>query len=258
MDGRHPGRLGGRTARCPADPRAHPAGLVQVGVPALVVFLNTIDLVDDEELLELVELELRELLTHYKFPGDEIPIIRGSSRPALDNPASDAKAAQPILDLVKAMDEYIPEPIREIDKPFLMPIEDVFSIKGRGTVGTGRIGAAARSRSATRSRSSASAPRRPRRSPASRRSRKPWMRGWPATTSASCSAAWRRPTSVPRGRCRLQAGLDHAPHQVRGRGLRPEQGGRRSPHPVLQGISAPVLLPHHRRDGLGPQPAVRG
>jgi len=110
----------------------------QVGVPALVVFLNKIDLVDDEELLELVELELRELLTHYKFPGDEIPIIRGSSRPALDNP-SDPKAAQPILDLVKAMDDYIPEPIREIDKPFLMPIEDVFSIKGRGTVGTGRV-----------------------------------------------------------------------------------------------------------------------
>ena len=110
----------------------------QVGVPALVVFLNKIDLVDDEELLELVELELRELLTHYEFPGDEIPIIRGSSRPALDNP-KDAKAAKPILDLVKAMDDYIPEPVREIDKPFLMPIEDVFSIKGRGTVGTGRI-----------------------------------------------------------------------------------------------------------------------
>ena len=110
----------------------------QVGVPALVVFLNKIDLVDDEELLELVELELRELLTHYKFPGDDIPITRGSSRPALETP-SDAKAAQPILDLVKTMDEYIPEPMRAIDKPFLMPIEDVFSIKGRGTVGTGRI-----------------------------------------------------------------------------------------------------------------------
>src|SRR5258708_36773248 len=110
----------------------------QVGVPALVVFLNKIDLVDDEELLELVELELRELLTHYKFPGDEIPITRGCSRPALENP-TDAVAAKPILDLVKTMDEYIPEPMREIDKPFLMPIEDVFSIKGRGTVGTGRI-----------------------------------------------------------------------------------------------------------------------
>jgi elongation factor Tu len=109
----------------------------QVGVPALVVFLNKIDLVDDEELLELVELELRELLTHYKFPGDEIPIVRGSSRPALENPTG--PESQKILDLVKAMDEYIPEPVRAIDKPFLMPIEDVFSIKGRGTVGTGRI-----------------------------------------------------------------------------------------------------------------------
>jgi elongation factor Tu len=110
----------------------------QVGVPAMVVFLNKIDLVDDEELLELVELELRELLTHYKFPGDEIPIVRGSSRPALENP-KDAASAKPILDLVKAMDEYIPEPVREVDKPFLMAVEDVFSIKGRGTVGTGRI-----------------------------------------------------------------------------------------------------------------------
>jgi elongation factor Tu len=106
-------------------------------VPALVVFLNKIDLVDDE-LLELVEIELRDLLKHYGFPGDEIPITRGCSRPALENP-TDAKASQPILDLVKTMDEYIPEPIRAIDKPFLMPIEDVFSIKGRGTVGTGRI-----------------------------------------------------------------------------------------------------------------------
>jgi elongation factor Tu len=110
----------------------------QVGVPALVVFLNKIDLVDDEELLELVELELRELLTHYKFPGDEIPITRGCSRPALENP-TDPVASKPILDLVKTMDEYIPQPQREVDKPFLMPIEDVFSIKGRGTVGTGRI-----------------------------------------------------------------------------------------------------------------------
>jgi elongation factor Tu len=110
----------------------------QVGVPAMVVFLNKIDLVDDAELLELVELELRELLTHYKFPGDEIPIVRGSSRPALENP-KDAAAAKPILDLVKAMDEYIPDPVREVDKPFLMAVEDVFSIKGRGTVGTGRI-----------------------------------------------------------------------------------------------------------------------
>jgi elongation factor Tu len=110
----------------------------QVGVPALVVFLNKIDLVDDEELLELVEVELRDLLTHYKFPGEEIPITRGCSRPALENP-TDAAKAKCILDLVKTMDEYIPDPVREKDKPFLMPVEDVFSIKGRGTVGTGKI-----------------------------------------------------------------------------------------------------------------------
>ena len=110
----------------------------QVGVPALVVFLNKIDLVDDEELLELVEMELRELLTKYKFPGDDIPITRGCARPAYDHPKDPAKN-QCIFDLVKTMDEYIPEPIRDKDKPFLMPVEDVFSIMGRGTVGTGKI-----------------------------------------------------------------------------------------------------------------------
>src|SRR6202041_747236 len=110
----------------------------QVGVPKIVVFLNKIDLVDDPELLELVDMEIRELLTKYGFPGDTTPIIRGSSLPAYQNPKDDA-ACKPIDDLVKALDDYIPIPQREIDKPFLMPIEDVFSIKGRGTVGTGRI-----------------------------------------------------------------------------------------------------------------------
>ena len=110
----------------------------QVGVPALVVFLNKVDLVDDEELLELVELELRELLTHYGFPGDEVPIIRGASKPAYDSP-KDPKTTKCIQDLLEAVDSYIPEPVREVDKPFLMAIEDVFSIEGRGTVATGRI-----------------------------------------------------------------------------------------------------------------------
>ena len=110
----------------------------QVGVPKIVCFLNKIDLVDDAELLELVEMEIRELLTKYGFPGDDTPIIKGSSKPALDNP-SDAVATKCIDDLVKALDEYVPMPQREIDKPFLMPIEDVFAIKGRGTVVTGRI-----------------------------------------------------------------------------------------------------------------------
>ena len=110
----------------------------QVGVPALVVFLNKVDLVDDPELLELVELEIRELLTHYGFPGDEIPIIRGASKAAYDNP-KDPAANKCIGELMGAIDTYIPEPIREVDKPFLMAVEDVFSIEGRGTVATGRI-----------------------------------------------------------------------------------------------------------------------
>ena len=110
----------------------------QVGVPRLVCFLNKVDLVDDAELLELVELEIRELLTHYGFPGDEIPIIRGASKPAYDNP-KDPAATKCIGELIDAIDSYIPEPMREIDKPFLMAVEDVFSIEGRGTVATGRI-----------------------------------------------------------------------------------------------------------------------
>ena len=110
----------------------------QVGVPYIVVFLNKVDMVDDEEMIELVEEEIREELKKYEFPSDEIPIIRGSALKALDNP-SDPVAAKPILDLVKALDEYIPIPVRDIDKPFLMPIEDIFSIEGRGTVVTGRI-----------------------------------------------------------------------------------------------------------------------
>src|SRR4030088_913944 len=111
----------------------------QVGVPRIVVFLNKIDTVDDPELLELVELELRELLTKYEFPGEEIPIIRGSSKPALDSAGKDDAACKCIDDLMVALDTYIPTPQREEDKPFLMSIEDVFSIKGRGTVGTGRV-----------------------------------------------------------------------------------------------------------------------
>jgi elongation factor Tu len=111
----------------------------QVGVPRIVVFLNKIDTVDDPELLELVELELRELLARYEFPGDEIPIIRGSSKPALDSGGKDDAACKCIDELMDALDSYIPTPQREEDKPFLMSIEDVFSIKGRGTVGTGRI-----------------------------------------------------------------------------------------------------------------------
>jgi len=110
----------------------------QVGVPRIIVYLNKVDMVDDEELLELVELEVRDLLTKYEFPGSEIPIIRGSALQALEN-LNDQEKTKSIFELLAAVDEYIPEPKRETEKTFLMPIEDVFSIKGRGTVGTGRI-----------------------------------------------------------------------------------------------------------------------
>jgi len=111
----------------------------QVGLPALVVFLNKCDAVDDPEIINLVEGEIRELLKKYDFPGDEIPIIQGSALKALGVKSADEEVAKPILDLMKAVDDYIPEPVREVDKPFLMAIEDVFSIAGRGTVATGRI-----------------------------------------------------------------------------------------------------------------------
>jgi len=108
----------------------------QVGVPALVVFLNKVDLVDDEELLELVEMEVRDLLSVYEYPGDEIPIVKGSAKMAMDGDAAQLENVQKLMD---AVDAYIPEPERVIDKPFLMPVEDVFSIEGRGTVCTGRV-----------------------------------------------------------------------------------------------------------------------
>jgi elongation factor Tu len=113
----------------------------QVEVPAMVVFMNKTDMMDDEELLELVELELRELLSSYEFPGDDLPIIRGSALKALEAPKDDLdhEAYKPIWELMEAVDSYIPTPERDVDKPFLMPVEDVFSIKGRGTVATGRV-----------------------------------------------------------------------------------------------------------------------
>ena len=119
-----------------AQTREHILLSRQVGVPKLIVFLNKCDMVDDEELLELVELEVRELLNEYGFPGDDTPIIRGSALKALEG---DPKAKEAIVELMNTVDEYIPDPVRETDKPFLMPVEDVFSITGRGTVATGRV-----------------------------------------------------------------------------------------------------------------------
>jgi elongation factor Tu len=111
----------------------------QVGLPYICVFLNKVDMVDDPEIIDLVESEVRELLTKYDYPGDTVPVIRGSALKALEATSADDEAAKPILDLMNAVDENVPEPVREIDKPYLMAIEDVFSIEGRGTVATGRI-----------------------------------------------------------------------------------------------------------------------
>ena len=111
----------------------------QVGVPSIVVFLNKCDMVDDDELIELVELELRELLSKYDFPGDDVPIVRGSALKALESDDVNSAEAAPIFELMKAVDSFIPNPLRDIDKPFLMPVEDVFTISGRGTVVTGRV-----------------------------------------------------------------------------------------------------------------------
>ncbi len=120
-----------------AQTREHILLARQVGVPAIVVFLNKCDMVDDPELLELVEMEVRDLLTEYEFPGDDIPVIQGSALQALNDPSSEW--GDKIMELMNAVDEYIPEPARETDKPFLMPVEDIFTITGRGTVATGRV-----------------------------------------------------------------------------------------------------------------------
>ena len=123
-----------------AQTREHILLARQVGVPAMAVFVNKVDLVDDPDLLELVEIEVRELLTAYEFPGDEIPVIMGSALKAMESIGDpESEANQCVVDLMKAVDEYIPEPVRPLDQPFLMPIEDVFTIEGRGTVVTGRV-----------------------------------------------------------------------------------------------------------------------
>jgi len=121
-----------------AQTREHILLARQVGVPAMVVYLNKVDRVDDPELLELVEMEVRDLLTEYEFPGDEIPVIKGSALQAMENP-NDEAATKSIIELLDALDDYIPEPKRDVDLPFMMPIEDVFTISGRGTVVTGRV-----------------------------------------------------------------------------------------------------------------------
>ena len=187
----------------------------QVGVPAIVVYMNKVDQVDDEELLELVELEVRELLSSYEFPGDDIPIVKGSALAALED-GDEEIGKKAILELMAQVDAYIPQPERPKDKPFLMPIEDVFSISGRGTVVTGRVERGV-SRSATRSRSSASRTRQKTTCTGVEMFRKLLDSGR-GGRQIGVAAARRDREEVERGQV-LAARFDHAAHQVQGRGL---------------------------------------
>ena len=206
----------------------------QVGVPYIVVFMNKCDMVDDEELLDLVEMEIRELLSEYDFPGDDTPIIRGSALKALESTSTDPNAPEYecINELMNAVDEYIPTPDRLADKDFLMPVEDVMTISGRGTVATGRVERGT-AKVAIRWRSLAYVPSAsPPPSLVWRCSAKAWTSLRPATTSAPCCVAWTAPRSSA-ARSLAKPGSVHTPHQVRGPGLRPDQGRRRPSHPFF-------------------------
>ena len=227
----------------------------QVGVPYIVVYLNKCDMVDDEELLELVEMEVRELLDKYEFPGDDTPIIRGSALKALEGDT--AELGEPaIVALAEALDTYIPEPERAVDGAFLMPVEDVFSISGRGTVATGRV-----ERGMVKVGEEIE------------------IVGIKETTKTTCTGVEmfrklldegvggrQRGRAAARSearRHRARPGAGEAgsitPHtQVRGGGVRAVEGRGRSSHAVLQGLPAAVLLPHDGRDGLGGAAGGRG
>ena len=228
----------------------------QVEVPYIVVFLNKVDMVDDPELLDLVELEVRELLSKYNFPGDDIPVIRGSALKALeasDDPADPAYA--PIQELMDAVDSYIPTPERAVDKPFLMPVEDVFGIKGRGTVATGRI-----ERGIVKVGDEVELV-------GVKPTRKIVVTGvemfkklldqGEAGDNVGCLIRGIEREEIERGQVLAKTRLGQAAHQVHRAGLRPDQGGGRPPHPLLQRLPAAVLPAHDRRD-RGHRPARRG
>ena len=228
----------------------------QVEVPYIVVFLNKVDMVDDEELLDLVELEVRELLTKYNFPGDDIPVIRGSALKALeagDDTADPAYA--PIQDLMDAVDSYIPTPERAIDKPFLMPVEDVFGIKGRGTVATGRI-----ERGIVKVGDEVELV-------GVKATRKIVVTGvemfkklldeGQAGDNVGCLIRGIEREEIERGQVLAKTGSVKPAHQVHRPGLRPDQGGGRPPYPLLQRLPPAVLPAHDRRDRRH-RPARRG
>ena len=220
----------------------------QVGVPSIVVFMNKVDMVDDPELLDLVELEVRDLLKKYEFPGDDVPVIRGSALKALNCGCGkdDCANCKPILDLMEAVDSYIPQPAREIDKPFLMPVEDVFSISGRGTVVTGRVERGKVKvgeeveivgfRDTTKTVVTGV-----------EMFRKILDEGQAGDNIGVLLRGLKR-EDVERGQVLAKPGIDHAAHQLRGLGVHPDQGRGRPAYSVFQRLPAAVLLPHHRRD----------
>ena len=218
----------------------------QVGVPSIVVALNKVDMVDDAELLELVELEVRELLSKYQFPGDDLPVVRVSALGALNGEPQWEKTVD---ELMAKVDEYVPLPARAIDKPFLMPIEDIFSIQGRGTVVTGRI-----ERGICKVGEEMEIV-------GFRDTRKTVVTGVEmfkklldegrAGDNVGLLLRGIEKNDVERGQVIAKPGIDQGLQEVQGRSLRVEQGRRRAAHAVLQGLPAAVLLPDDGRDGRG-------
>ena len=219
----------------------------QVNVPSLVVFMNKVDMVDDPEILDLVELEVRELLKKYQFPGDDIPVIRGSALQAMEKP-EDAKASESIWKLMEAVDSYIPTPPRPVDKPFLMPIEDIFTITGRGTVVTGRVergivkvgeeieivGMQAETKKSVVT--------------GVEMFRKLLDEGQAGDNIGALLRGIDK-DEVQRGQVLAEAGVDQAVQEVQGGGVRAGQGRGGAAHAVLQRVPAAVLLPDDGRDG---------
>ena len=221
----------------------------QVGVPQIVVFLNKCDMVDDEELIELVELELRELLDKYEFPGDDTPIVRGSALKALESDDPDSEEAKCIFELMDAIDDFIPEPQRDIDKPFLMPIEDVFSISGRGTVVTGRV-----ERGIVHVGDNVEIvgirPTQKTVCTGVEMFRKLLDEGQAGDNIGVLLRGTKR-EEVERGQVVAVPGIDHAAHEVQGRGICIEQGRGWTSHAVFFGLSAAVLFSDDGCDGGG-------
>ncbi len=221
----------------------------QVGVPFIIVYMNKVDMVDDEELLELVEMEIRELLSEYNFPGDDIPIIRGSALKAGESDDPDSEECKSIWELLAAMDSYVPLPERDIDKDFLMPIEDVFTISGRGTVVTGRVDRGVvlvgQEMEIVGIR-----PTMKKVVTGVEMFRKLLDRGEAGDNVGLLLRGTDR-KDVERGSGCGQAGFDHAAHEVSRRGVRIDEGRGRASHAVFQGIPAAVLLPYDGRDWLG-------